>query len=132
MMPPSKNNPRAEYRLRESQRANNSATLAERFPELQSLRADLTYFDPDGLKQTGEMRYKVSVAYAKSVFLFVCRSGECLAGGFDLSDAVAEAVTRRRKSAVGEIRCQGTHEKPKESGRPCRNLLRYKLTLGYD
>jgi len=131
MMPPRKANPRAEYRLREIQRVNSSVSLAEKFPKLKTLRVDLLYFDPDGLTRTGELRYKVNVAHAKSVFSFVCQSGECLAGDFDLSDAVTDAVARRRKVVEGEIRCQGSRTRPKEEKRPCHNLLRYKLTLGY-
>jgi hypothetical protein len=132
MIPPRKTNPRAEYRLRETQRVNESISLAHKFPKLKSLKVDLTYFEPDGLTRTGEMRYKVNVEHAKSVFSFVCQSGECLAGDFDLSDAVAEAVAKRRKAVEGELRCQGTRVRPKEDKRPCRNMLRYKLTLGYD
>jgi hypothetical protein len=131
MMTPKKSNPRAEYRQSETERVNNSASLAEKFPVLKSLRADLAYFGPDGLTRTGQLRYKVNVARAKSVFSFACQNGECLAGDFDLSDAVAEAVARRRKSVEGEIRCQGSREKQKEGKRPCQNLLRYKLILGY-
>lgn len=131
MMPPRKTNPRAEYRLREIQRVNDSVSLAEKFPKLKSLRVDLTYFEPDGLTRTGEMKYKVNVEHAKSAFSFVCRNGDCLAGDFDLSDAVAEAVANRRKTSNGEIRCQGKRALPKEDERPCHNLLRYKLTLGF-
>ena len=131
MMPSRKSNPRAEYRLRETQRVNNSASLAEKFPKLKSLKVDLAYFDPNGLTRTGELRYKVNVEHAKSVFSFACQSGECLAGNFDLSDVVTEAVTHHRKSAAGEICCQGTRERPKQGKRPCHNLLRYKLTLNY-
>jgi len=131
MIPPRKANPRAEYRLREIQRINGSVSLAEKFPKLKSLRVDLTYFEPDGLTRTGEVRYKVNVEHAKSVFSFVCQSGECLAGDFDLSGAVAEAVAKRRKNVEGEIRCQGSRIRPKLATMPCGNLLRYKLTLGY-
>ena len=131
MMPPRKTNPRAEYRLREIQRVNGSVSLAEKFPKLKSLKVDLTYFEPDGLTRTGEVRYKVNVQHAKSVFSFVCQNPECLAGDFDLSDAVAEAVAKRRKNVEGEIRCQGNRVRPKTGTTPCRNLLRYKLTLGY-
>jgi hypothetical protein len=131
MMPPRKTNPRAEYRLREIQRVNESASLAEKFPKLKSLKVDLSYFEPDGLTKTGELRYKVNVTHAKSVFSFVCQSGECLAGDFDISDAIAAAVGKRRKTVEGEVRCQGSRVRPKEEKRPCRNLLRYKLTLGY-
>ena len=131
MMPPRRANPRAEYRLSETQRVNSSVSLAEKFPKLKSLKVDLLYFDANGQTKTGEMRYKVNVQHAKSVFSFVCQNGECLAGDFDLSDAVTEAVAGRRKIAEGEIRCPGTRAKPKEGKTPCRNLLRYKLTLGY-
>ncbi len=131
MMPPRKSNPRAEYRLRETQRVNSSASLAEKFPKLKSLQVDLVYFDPDGLTKTGELRYKVNVSAAKSVFSFTCQNGECLGGDFDLSDAVSEAVAGRCKNAEGEVRCQGHRARPKEVKKPCQNLLRYKLTLGY-
>lgn len=131
MMPPRKTNPRAEYRLREIQRINESVSLAEKFPKLKSLKVDLSYFEPDGLTRTGELRYKVNVQHAKSAFSFVCQNGECLAGDFDLSEAIAAAVAARRKMVEGEVRCEGTRVRPKEGKRPCRNLLRYKLTLGY-
>jgi hypothetical protein len=131
MMLPRKANPRAEYRLREIQRVNNSVSLAEKFPKLESLTVNLVYFDCDGLTKTGEVRYKVNVHHAKSVFSLVCPSGECAGGDFDLSGAVAHAVTGRCKVAEGDIRCQGFRTRPKEDKAPCHNLLRYKLTLGY-
>jgi len=131
MMPPRKTNPRAEYRLSQIQRANESASLAEKFPKLKSLKVDLSYFEPDGLSRTGELRYKVNVEHAKSMFSFVCQSGECLGGDFDLSGAVAAAVTKRSKTVEGEVRCPGTRVRAKEGAKPCCNLLRYKLTLGY-
>ena len=131
MMPPKKTNPRAEYRLREIQRVNSSVSLAEKFPKLKSLQVHLNYFEPDGLTRTGEVRYKVNVEHAKSAFSFVCQNPECLAGDFDLSNAVAEAVAKRRKNVEGEICCPGTRVRPKTGTTPCRNVLRYKLTLGY-
>jgi hypothetical protein len=131
MMTPRKANPRAEYRLREIERANNSVSLAEKFSKLKSLTVDLFYFDGDGLRKSGELKYKVNVQHAKSVFSFVCPSRECMGGDFDLSGAVAQAVTGQRKIAEGEIRCHGFRTRAKEDNVPCHNLLRYKLTLGY-
>ena len=131
MIAPRKTNPRVEYRRREIQRVNDSISLAEKFPKLDSLTVNLVYFDADGLTKTGEVRYKVNVRHAKSVFSFVCPSAECMNGDFDLSEAVALAVTGRRKIAEGEIRCQGFHIRAKEAKTPCQNLLHYKLTLGY-
>lgn len=131
MMLPRKANPRAEYRLREIQRLNDSVSLAEKFPQLELLTVTLVFFDADGLTKTGEVRYKVNVQHAKSVISFVCPKVECLGGNFDLSDAVAQAVAARRKTAEGELRCQGVRTRAREDKVPCQKLLRYKLTLGY-
>jgi hypothetical protein len=131
MRPPTKTNPRAEFRRHQLQRVNDSVSLASKFPQLKSLKADLMYFDRDGLTRTGELRYKVNVSFAKSLISFVCPCSECVGGDFDLSAAVAAAVKGRRKIAEGEIRCEGMRLKPKQEKTPCQNLMRYKLSLGY-
>jgi hypothetical protein len=131
-MMPRRPNPKSIYRLQQLQRANESATLAEKFPKLKSLTVDLAYFEPDGVRKNGEMRYRVNVSNARSVFSFACPSGDCVGGDFDLSVPVAEAVARRRKMVEGQIECQGSRRKPKEQAVvPCHNLLRYKLSLVY-
>src|SRR5262245_54924449 len=131
MMPPRKMTPRAEHRLRETERVNKSISLAEKFPKLKSMTVHLTYFEADGLTKSGELRYKVNVEHARSVFYFACRSGECVGGDFDLSRALTQAVTKRHKVAEGEIPCRGVRTRPKGDKVPCHSLLRYKLTLGY-
>jgi hypothetical protein len=111
---------------------NDSASLAAAFPRLKSLTVDLAYFEADQLTKDGELRYKVNVQHAKSLFSFACPSGECIGGDFDLSMFVAEAVAARREIVEGQIQCQGTCTKPKQPGAvPCHKLLRYKLSLGY-
>ncbi len=130
-MMPRRTSPKAEYRLQQIQRANDSVSLAVKFPKLKSLTVDLAYFEADGLTKNGGLRYKVNVGHAKSLFSFACPSGECFGGDFDLSVAVAQAVRARRKTVEGQIRCEGSRAKPKHQTVPCRNILRYKLTLGY-
>src|SRR5258705_12065461 len=107
MMPPRRTNPRAEYRLRQSQRVLESVSLAEKFPRLKGLTVNLAYFDSEGVNKNSEMKYKVNVSHAKSMFCFVCQSGECVGGDFDLSEALAQAVAGKRKPAIGEFRAQG-------------------------
>jgi hypothetical protein len=126
-----KSSPRAEYRLLQNQRARDSVSLAERYPRLESLTVNLAYFDAEDLSRHSEMKYRVNVQNAKAVLCFVCPKGECVGGDFDLSDEVAKAVAGRRKVAIGEMRCQGRHHKPKEQRTPCQTLLRYKLILNY-
>ena len=132
MMMTRRPSPKAEYRLQQIQRVNDSASLADKFPKLKTLVVDLEYFESDGLTRNGGLRYKVNVQHAKSLFCFTCPSGECVGGDFDLSGAVAEAVLKRRKNVEGEIQCQGSHIRPKQQGVvPCQNLLRFKLNLAY-
>ena len=123
--------PRAEYRLLQTHRANDSASLAEKFPKLKTLTVDLAYFEGDGTTRNGCLKYKVNVQNAKSLFSFACPCSECIGGDFDLSTAVSEAVAGKRKIAEGEIQCQGSRIRSKQHSAPCRNVLRYKLSLGY-
>ena len=123
---------RAEYRQQESQRTQDSASVADRFPQLKSLRVDLTYFNTDGLSQNNEIKYTVNLANAKSVFRFDCPNSECVGGDFDLSQVLANAYAEHRTTAVGEMRCQGWRSKSTIGTVRCQNVLRYKLSLGYE
>jgi hypothetical protein len=131
MMRISNPNPRAVHRLQQKIRITNSTTLAVEFPNLKSLTVHLLYFDRGGLMKTGEVKYKVNVDNAKSVFTFVCPNNECGEGDFDLSSALATAIKNRNKVVNGELRCGGSRTRFKGEKSPCGNLLRYKLTLSY-
>src|SRR5678815_1361375 len=123
--------PKVEYRFQQTQRVNDSPSLAEMFPRLKSLTVDLEYFDSGRLTKNGGLRYKVNVQHAKSMFWFVCPLGECIGGGFDLSSSLSKAVEAGRKIVEGQIECQGSRSNPKQGTVPCRHRLRYKLDLGY-
>jgi hypothetical protein len=131
MMPSRRTNPRVEYRLRQTQRVQESVSLAEKFPRLKGLTVNLAYFDSEGHNKNSEMKYKVNVHHAKSMFCFVCQSGECVGGDFDLSDVLADAVAGKQKQAIGELRCRGYRKMINLDRIPCHTLLRYKLTLHY-
>jgi hypothetical protein len=62
--------PRREYLRQEAQRISDSPSLAEKFPALKSLSAVLAYFGPEGVHKRGEIKYKLSLANAKSLFRF--------------------------------------------------------------
>jgi hypothetical protein len=130
-MPHHKIGARAEFRLKEGQRIKDSVPLSEKFPKLKSLKVDLEYFTADGVTRSSQIKYVVNLAHAKSVFRFDCLNKECVRGDFDLSDALAEAIAKRRKLAVGEMRCPGWRNKDEIKKNPCKNILRYKLSLAY-
>ena len=112
---------------------SESIHVGLKFPELKGLTLELAYYEADGVRKTSEIRYSVNVTNAKSIFYFPCPSGICLGGDFDLSDALGVAVANRRKSAQGELRCEGLRPsaKPQGDSAPCHNLLRYRMTLRY-
>lgn len=123
--------PRAEYLQTEKVRALESPTLAEKFRKLKSLTVELSYFDQEGVTRNSQIKYTVNLENERSVFRFGCHNHECVRGDFDLSDVLAEAVASHKKSVSGETCCQGWRSRATIDTVPCRNILRYKLTLEY-
>jgi hypothetical protein len=123
--------PREEFRQRENQRILESHALSVRFPGLKSLKAHLTYHPPGGVGQSAEIKYSVNLEHAKSVFRFDCLNQECVGGGFDLSELLAQAVAKRSKVLGGEMQCQGWRDKKSVETVYCHGILRYKLNLGH-
>ncbi len=119
---------RAEYRQQEGQRVKESASLADRFRRLKSLTVNLTYYNPDGVTKSSEIKYEVNLANAKSVFRFSCPNNECVQGDFDLSEELANAVDAHRTTVTGEIVCQGWLSRAAIDKTHCHNILRYKLS----
>lgn len=122
---------RSEYRQQEGQRVKDSASLSDTFRKLKSLTVELAYYDPEGVNRTSQIKYEVNLEGAKSVFRFNCPNDECIRGDFDLSQELAKAVAGRRKTIIGEMVCQGWRSKTTINTVRCHNILRYKLSLGY-
>jgi hypothetical protein len=126
-----KGNPRREYRLKQREEIEASPVLAEKFPQLKTLRVTLEYFDATGTTKNGEMKCTLNVEHARSALWFACPGAECMGGDFDLTGPLTHAIAGRRKAATGESRCQGTRARGGHDRMPCQTLLRYKLTLNY-
>ena len=124
-------NNRLEYRQQENQRVKDSASLAQKFRKLKALTVELAYFTGDRANRSSEVKYKVNLDNARSVFRFNCPNSECVCGDFDLSDQLASAVKKRHKIVEGELLCQGWRNRATIDTVRCNNLLRYKLTLAY-
>jgi hypothetical protein len=121
----------AEFRQEEAQRVKDSPSLASKFQQLKSLTVVLKHYTPEAVTKTSETKYQVNLANAKSVFRFNCPNGECIRGGFDLSEDLAKVVTARRKTASGEVVCEGWRSKTTINTVHCNNILRYELSLAY-
>ena len=131
MMHNPRTSPRNEHLQREKIRVEASPSIAEKFPELKSLTVELAYFSLEGVSQNSQLKCTANPDHAKSVFRFDCVNDECVAGDFDLSEALAQAVAARRSTATGEMCCRGWLSKTTIDQVRCRNILRYKLILGY-
>lgn len=99
---------------------------------MKGLKVALEFFDAAGSTKHGEMKCKLNVEHAKSELWFGCPGVECTCGDFDLSEALAKAVAKRSKVAMGELRCQGTRKRGDREPVACGTVLRYKLSLSYD
>jgi len=122
---------RLEYRQTENQRVKDSASLAAKFRKLKALTVELAYFTGDRANRSSQVKYKVNLDNARSVFRFNCPNNECVCGDFDLSDQLASAVRKRSKIVEGELSCQGWRNRATIDTVRCNNVLRYKLTLAY-
>lgn len=122
---------RGEYREQEIQRVRNSPGLTDKFPQLKSLALDLGHYSPEGVTRNSQIRFTPNLANAKSVFRIACPNRDCIGGDFDLTHALAEAVTARRTTVSSELCCQGWLNRTTINTLQCRNILRYTLHLHY-
>jgi hypothetical protein len=127
-----KRNPRQEYRLKQRAQVEASPLMGTKFPKLKALKVTLEYYDSSGTVKNGEMKCKLNLDHAKSALWFACPGVECTGGDFDLTEPLAKAVAAKSKTAVGELRCQGTRKRGDREKVSCQILLRYKLNLNYD
>lgn len=123
--------PRSEYQQQESQRVEDSATLAESFPDLKALTVVLAYFSPGSFTRNSEIKYTVNLANAKTRFCFGCPNDQCVGGDFDLSAQLAQAVAARQATLNGEMLCQGWRSQRAIGEVHCHQILRYKLSAEY-
>ena len=126
-----KPNPRKEYRQQESRLVEDSATLAQTFPDLKALTVALAYFRPGSFTRNSELKYTVNLANAKSRFRFSCPNDQCVGGDFDLTAVLAAAVSSRKTTAAGELTCQGWRSQPEVGQSRCLHILRFKLRAEY-
>jgi hypothetical protein len=131
MMPPKKIHPRAEQRQREGQRVQDSPTLAEKYPQLKSLAAEMAYCDHEKIARFNTIKYRFNLASAKSVVRFECPNFACVGGDFDLSQELAAGIAARRALVTGEQSCLGWRNATTIATERCLNILRYQLHLGF-
>ena len=120
---------RREYRRGESERAENSTSLALSYPNVKALTVDLLYFQREIVSWGHGLRYRANLDTARSVLSFNCPSVLCKGGGFDLSRELREAIVKGRAVVIGEMRCQGSRDQESGETIRCESVLHYKMSL---
>src|ERR1043166_8294683 len=105
MYPKKHAGPRELFRIEESQRVDESPTLAAKYPQLKSLTADLHFSDSERSTVNSRIKYTITLDVSKSVFRFSCPNNECIRGDYDLSEELADAIAERRTQVSGEKPC---------------------------
>lgn len=89
-----------------------AATLSQLFPEIEQLRIELVFNDPDARSPPPSPQVRTLYSAASAFFRFACPCADC-DGDFDLTDAVTTLITNgagRRKRAAsleGHLSCHG-------------------------
>ncbi|MCS4505625.1 hypothetical protein NYO91_16180 [Arhodomonas aquaeolei] len=105
--------------------------IRDLYPSLDSLFVEMTFNNPDwggDPSPKTELRKRDSKAF----FKVQCPHYECVHGGFDLSNAVAQLVKNADKYSVGEITCQGWQDQERINKHRCLLRMKYKIVATYD
>ncbi len=92
----------------ELNRQNRLATgaLAERFPQVASMRIHMTYYQK-GVNPVLMLR-TINVQPPDSAYFNMdCLIKGCVDGGFDLTSIISKMVKARKKTAKGKLVCRG-------------------------
>lgn len=120
--------PRREQLMSERLRA---ATLRSLFPQIEQLRIDLVFSDPNARSPPSPQRHTL-YSGAPAFFRFACPCADC-DGDFDLTAAVTTLITnpaerRWAGSLDGQLSCQGVRFRDHAVYQtPCPMLLSFQL-----
>lgn len=104
--------------------------IQDKFPMLASLSIDMAFENPDWGSNPSP-KQKDFGPEDKAFFEIQCPDGECIKGGFNLSDAVSKLVNGHLEEASGTIICQGWQDRERIGQHRCLLKMKYKITATY-
>jgi hypothetical protein len=121
-----RNNEASERQAERRRREDEAPRLSATFPNLVSLKLQLSESKGDvSVAETGHIRHVV-VAHAPLLFEMPCRDTACKDGGHDVTNAIAKSIKAGQTQFVGEHGCTGY-----VGDAPCQRVLRYTATASY-
>jgi hypothetical protein len=106
-------------------------TLRNEFPDIERLRIELVFNDPDGRAPSPSPQLHTLHSGASAFFQFPCPCADC-DGDFDLTHAVTTLITRaaaakRDASVGGQLPCNGVRFRDQAVHRTCTMQLNFQL-----
>jgi hypothetical protein len=126
-----KTDERAEYRALQTESANASPNLAQKYEQLKGLTLELSQYETGGERRASQLKQSVNLEHASSLVRVHCGNMDCVRGDFDLSNEIATAVAAHRPMIAGELVCQGWLNKAAMGKVRCARVLRFKIHLQY-
>jgi hypothetical protein len=123
---------RKNSRRKAFERAEKSPSLAITYPRLKTLTVDLLYFDREIVSWGHGLRYRANLETAKSMLHFICPSGLCHGGGFNVSEVLRAAVREHRKTVDGQVHCHGSRDQATGKTDRCESVLHFKMNLTFN
>ena len=110
---------------------SRAETLKKRFPQLSRLKIDMSFEDYEEEKDSPSPKQEEYGPDSKAFFELKCPYTECIDGGFKLSAAVSEMVTKNETEASGTIVCHGWQDRERFRQYQCQLKMNYKITATY-
>ena len=104
--------------------------IEEQYPQVEGLKFEFHYRDPDGLATPSSKTFTWSPANL-AFFEFECPYLECVDGGHDLTESVSKMLNNDQAECSGTICCQGWQDPERKGQHRCWCELQFKITVTY-
>lgn len=101
------------------------------YPAVRHLAINLTIRPPYNNEMEATLNNRSFGPNAVASFSFRCKNVECRGGGFDLGDAIEEAVGKKEVTIAGRRICQGWRSGNQLEQHRCHYELNFKANINY-
>ncbi|MEM9058101.1 MAG: hypothetical protein AAGD86_11525 [Pseudomonadota bacterium] len=105
--------------------------MQSEYPSVRHLAINLTIRPPYNNEMEATLNNRSFGPNAVASFSFRCKNIECRGGGFDLGDAIEEAVAKKLPSIAGRRICQGSRAGAQFQEHSCHYELNFKANISY-
>lgn len=106
----------------------DASPLVSKYPGIGEVAVDLKFADPEG-KQHPSPRGMLFGQDMHAYFKFACPMRDCTGGGFDPSDDLLGALSKKRNGHAGVVACKGNRPRSGLKNLPCGIELHYTVAI---